>query len=112
MHKLPPDAEPQFKSLYPKKTALDDAPTESYDGLTLIMACRSEKKALAAKRQLLAILDRAVAKEQQRSDYDGHAGTFRKNVDIKFHYVDMSLVQTVFRFGDELARTYVAFLSL
>lgn len=101
----PPDAEPQFKSLFPGKAPQDTAPTESYDGLTLILACRSEKKALAAKQLLLRRLDRHIALAKRKAGYDGHAERFRNNLEINFHCVDMSLVSSVFAFCEELKQT-------
>lgn len=103
--KLPPDAEPQFKSLFPGKAPQDIAPTESYDGLTLILACRSEKKALAAKRTLLRRLDRHIAVEKRKSGYDGHAERFRANLEINFHCVDMSVASSTFKFCEEIENT-------
>ena len=103
--KFPPDAEPQFISLTPGKAPQDDAPTESYDGLTLILACRSRKKALDARQRLLRLFDRHVAAERRRPGYDGHAERFRENLQINFHEVDMSSTRSVFKFCDELAQT-------
>lgn len=104
--KYPSDAEPQFKSLFPGKAPQDTAPTESYDGLTLIMACRSEKKALAARQTLLRRLDRYIALEQKKPGYDGHAERFRENLEVNFHSVDMSVARSVFSFCEEIRDTY------
>lgn len=105
--KFPPDAEPQFKSLFPGKAPQDTAPTESYDGLTLILACRSEKKALDAKRTLLRRLDRRIALEKKKPGYDGHAERFRANLEINFHCVDMSVASSTFKFCQEIRDTCV-----
>lgn len=110
--KTPPDARPQFKSLLPCTNALDTASAESYDGLTLIMACRSKQKALVARRKLLRLLDQHVAREKQRPEYDGHAERFRKNLEINFHAVDMSVASSVYDFVDEVSQTCVASLCL
>lgn len=69
------------------------------------MACRSEQKALAARKELLRLLDQHVAREKQRPDYDGHAERFRKNVQINYHRVDMSVVSSVYDFTDEIVGT-------
>ena len=110
---IPPDAQPQFKSLHPGKaeTPLDTdaAPTETYDGLTLVMACRSQKRAMKARAQLLKILDAHVEKERRRPGYDGHAERFRENVQVAFHHVDMTDTKSVFEFCDEISRTYVLY---
>lgn len=99
----PSDAQPQFKSLLPEKTPQDTAPTETYDGLTLIMACRSQKRAEAARTKLLELLDQHIEQEKARPGYDGQAERFRKNLEVNFHYVDMSIMKTVFKFCDELS---------
>lgn len=103
--KTPPDAQPQFKSLLPSTNSLDTAAAESYDGLTLIMACRSESKAMEARQKLLRLLDQHVAREKQRPDYDGHAERFRRNLQINIHKVDMSVVSSVYEFTKEIAHT-------
>ncbi|KAJ3534524.1 hypothetical protein NM688_g7122 [Phlebia brevispora] len=104
--KTPPDAQPQFKSLFPGRTPQNTAPTETYDGLTLIMACRSHKRAEKARTKLLKLLDKHIEKEKARPDYDGHAERFKQNLEINFHYVDMSIMSTVFEFCDELSHRY------
>ena len=104
----PPDAQPQFTPILPRRgPEVNEAP-ERYDGVTIIMACRSQKRALKARTKLLYLLDRHVEDEKERSDYDGHAERFQKNVEINFHYVDMLIVQTVFEFCDDLARRCVS----
>ena len=105
---IAPDAQPQFKSLFPEKAPQDNARTEEHDGLTLIMACRSQSKALKARTKLLRLLDEHVEEQRQRSGYDGYAERLRENVQINFHYVDMSKMTTVFAFCDELTQKYVA----
>lgn len=105
--KNPPDAVPQFKSLSPGTAPQDTAPTESYDGAVLIMACRSASKALDAKQRLLKLLDAHIAKVRRRPGYDGHAERFRQNLEINYHHVDMSVAHSVFKFCDELAQKYV-----
>lgn len=104
-YKVPPDTEPQFKSLSPGQAPQDVAPAESYDGATLILACRSEKKALDAKRRLLERLDKHIAAERRKPGYDGHAETFRRNLQVNFHQVDMSVVHSVFQFCESISKT-------
>lgn len=79
----------------------------SGDGLTLILACRSEKKALEAKERLLDLLDRHILKERTLPGYDGHAEVFRKNLQINFHAVDISSVRSLIRFGEEVSQKCV-----
>lgn len=104
-HTTPPDARPQFKSLSPETALQDVAPTESYDGATLILACRSEKKALDAKQRLLRGLDQRIAARRKEGDHDEHADVFRRGLKINFHQVDMSVAHSVFEFCEEIART-------
>lgn len=72
------------------------------DGLTLIMACRSEKRAEAARKMLYTFLDAHVAKLQAQKGYDGHADVFRKNVKIEIHQLDLASLDTVFRCANEI----------
>ena len=76
-----------------------------YDGLTLILACRSKDKALEARTKLLHSLDQHIAKLKKGADYDGHAERFRKNLEVNYHRVDMADVQSVFDFAEELSNT-------
>ncbi|KAI0698879.1 hypothetical protein BC835DRAFT_1268627 [Cytidiella melzeri] len=102
--KVPKDALPQFKPISPSSSP--DVTPEDYDGLTLILACRSKERALEARAKLLLTVDRQVAKQKQRRDYDGRAERFRENLEINFHKVDMADVQSVFEFAEELSGRY------
>ncbi|KAI0347014.1 hypothetical protein BDW22DRAFT_485718 [Trametopsis cervina] len=101
--KNPTDALPQFQ---PLGTTSVDSLQEHYDGLTLIMACRSEARALAARSKLIALLDSLVAEQKALPGYDGHAERFRKNVEINYHHLDMLDVNSTFRFTEELSKKY------
>ncbi|KAG2151816.1 NAD(P)-binding protein [Suillus cothurnatus] len=90
------DAQPHYDFHVQKTTTTDDV---SFDGLTLILACRSRQRGEAARDKLYQFAD-----EQVR--YDGHAETFRKHLTIVVHTVDLSRIQTVFRFADEVTTTY------
>lgn len=72
----------------------------SCDGVTIIMACRSEARALEARQKLLELLNDHVAREIRRPDYDGHAEEFRNNVELDFVPIDMANIRSVFRFAD------------
>jgi 3-keto steroid reductase len=100
--KIPKDALPQFKPL----SASAPEP-ESYDGLTIIMACRNKEKAMAARTKLLTKLDDHIEKLRSRQGYDGHAERFRKNLEVNFHKVDMADVKSVFDFAGEVQARYV-----
>ncbi|KAF9224356.1 NAD(P)-binding protein [Gyrodon lividus] len=76
------------------------------DGLTLILACRSKQRAEAARAKLYDLVDKHVQRLKNLPDYDGHAEIFRKNLNIAIHTVDLSYIQSVFRFADEISQTY------
>lgn len=104
----PSDAQPQFVPLDPKARAgAPSATTQAYDGLTLILACRNEQRALAARRQLLNGFDSHIAKERTRQGYNGHAEKFKENLSIEFHPVDMADIGSVFQFCRVLSQKYV-----
>ena len=78
-------------------------PVPSCDGVTIIMACRSEARAMEARQKLLDLLDEHVAQETRRPDYDGHAEKFRNNLKLEFAPIDMSNIRSVFRFANVIA---------
>lgn len=75
------------------------------------MACRSITRAESARLELLKSLDAHVVDVKTRSDYDGHAERFRKNVDIVVMRLDLADVSTVFSFADEIISKYVLRLA-
>ncbi|KAK1217650.1 3-keto-steroid reductase [Marasmius sp. AFHP31] len=76
------------------------------DGLTLILACRSTKRAEAAKEKLLNLLDGHIAKLQTTPGYDGHAETFRENLRIEVYELDLGRLSTVTKFASEVAEKH------
>ena len=50
-------------------------------------------------------LDKHIEKLKQRADYDGHAERFLENLELNHHRVDMTDVQSVFDFAEELSNT-------
>ncbi|KAJ3875970.1 hypothetical protein F5051DRAFT_454166 [Lentinula edodes] len=76
------------------------------EGITLIMACRSVQRAEVARQKLLQILDERVEALRNTPSYDGHAEYFRKNVQIKIHSVDLSSLETIPKFVQELEISY------
>ncbi|KAL4241180.1 hypothetical protein ABKN59_000119 [Abortiporus biennis] len=100
---VPPDALPQFR---PLGYTIGQPEVQRYDGLTLIMACRSKHRALAARKTLLEFFDNYIEQEKQRPDYDGHVELFKKNLEINFHALDMASMHSVFQFGDEISQRY------
>jgi 3-keto steroid reductase len=97
------DAQPHYNFHVQKTTTTDDV---SFDGLTLILACRSRQRGEAARDKLYQFADKQVRHLKTLQDYDGHAETFRKHLTIVVHTVDLSRIQTVFRFADEVTTTY------
>ncbi|KAH7930053.1 NAD(P)-binding protein [Leucogyrophana mollusca] len=102
--KNPRDAQPQY-DFHVREENLEALDT-SYDGLTLILACRSKQRGEAAREKLYTLVDQHIARLRTSSEYDGHAGTFRNNLTISVHTVDLSHIQSVFQFADELTRRY------
>ncbi|KAG1847544.1 NAD(P)-binding protein [Suillus subalutaceus] len=101
--KSPTDAQPHHDFHVQKTTTTDDV---SFDGLTLILACRSRQRGEAARDKLYQFADEQVRHLEILPGYDGHAETFRKHLTIVVHTVDLSRIQTVFRFADEVIKTY------
>ncbi|KAF8075838.1 hypothetical protein FPV67DRAFT_1469452 [Lyophyllum atratum] len=101
-HTNPTDALPQP---FARDDSTSDLPAEC-DGLTLVMACRSVKRAEAARTKLLGLLDAHVARLQRRPGYDGHAHVFRKNVTIDIIALDLAMISSVFKFADEVSTKY------
>ncbi|KIJ21211.1 hypothetical protein PAXINDRAFT_160468 [Paxillus involutus ATCC 200175] len=83
-----------------------EGPEIRCDGLTLIMACRSKQRAEVARTRLYDLVDEHVHRLKHSRDYDGHAEIFRKNLNIAIHTIDLSHIQSVFRFADEISHTY------
>ncbi|KAF8835829.1 NAD(P)-binding protein [Paxillus ammoniavirescens] len=83
-----------------------EGPEIRCDGLTLIMACRSKQRAEVSRTRLYDLVDEHVHRLKHSQDYDGHAEIFRKNLNIAIHTIDLSHIQSVFRFADEISQTY------
>jgi len=95
------DAHPLYDFHLKKK--IDDQ--VSFNGLTLILACRSKQRGEAARDKLYRLVDERVRHLEKFQGYDGHATTFRKHLTIAVHTVDLARIQTVFRFADEVTTT-------
>lgn len=118
--KQPPDSFPQpalvdkpgylvasSSSSIPKPGAVEnasDASVRSYDGLTLILACRSTARGDKARADLLKLLDAEVSRLRDEPAYDGHAEVFAKGVRIVVQRVDLAEVKSVFGFAEELKK--------
>ena len=79
---------------------------KEYDGITLILACRSVPRGEKARQLLLQKLDEEVEKLKEDKDgYDGHAEVFAKGVQLVVRRVDLAEVKSVFAFVEELKST-------
>jgi 3-keto steroid reductase len=72
---------------------------KGYDGLTLIMACRNLKLAEVARTKLYKLLDAHILQLKRAPGYDGHADSFRRNLQIDIHHVDLAVVDSVLQFS-------------
>jgi len=103
----PSDAQPQKKIFSTWASASkNEAPISNVQGLTLILACRNMKKAAFARTELYSRLDAHIKKQRMLPDYDGHADSFRENLKIEIHYLDLAVIRSVFRFNAELSQKY------
>lgn len=66
------------------------------------MACRSEKRAQAARTDLLARFNEHVKRMKKEPGYDGLAEVFQKKLVIDIRLVDLSMMSTVLAFGKEI----------
>ncbi|KAJ7666531.1 hypothetical protein B0H17DRAFT_1089588 [Mycena rosella] len=103
----PPDSWPQP---WVRASDVHGSETPRHDGLTLIMACRSTQRAGAAREELYAELDAHIVGLRAHPGYDGHADTFRKNLQIEIEYLDLAKLSTVFNFATEISKrhTYIS----
>jgi 3-keto steroid reductase len=99
--KSPTDAQPHYD--FHVKQNIDDE--VSFNGLTLILACRNRQRGEAARDKLYRLVDERVRRLETLPGYDGHAGTFRKHLAIVVHTVDLASIQSVFKFADEVTKT-------
>jgi 3-keto steroid reductase len=70
------------------------------------MACRSQKRADAARADLLARLDRELERRRRVHGPDAHAVRFRANLRVEFQYLDLALLSTVFTAAIALSQKY------
>lgn len=104
----PPDAYPPFEASFGSQEREGDAFPLPCEGLTLIMACRSLPRAEAARTKLYNCLDSDIARRQKSPDFDSHAISFRKNLTIEVHVVDLANLTTIFKFAEDIAHQFVA----
>ncbi|KAI9453227.1 hypothetical protein F5148DRAFT_1378490 [Russula earlei] len=70
------------------------------------MACRSRRRAEAARTQLLELFESDVARLRGATDTAERVAAFRANLVVAIHTLDLALVQSTLAFADEVARTY------
>ena len=75
-------------------------------GVTLVMACRSQQKAEAARTQLLELFDTEVEKSELHRNHP-HVQAFRRNIVIDIHLLDLASVQSALHFCSEVKSTCV-----
>lgn len=102
-HAHPPDAEPV---LIPglDRASLSGARSTPCTGVTLILACRSVKRAEVAREQLYTALDEELERRMRAPGYDGHGQVFRPNVKIEVQYLDLASMSTVFAAATQLSK--------
>lgn len=68
------------------------------------MACRSVKRAETARDKLLQLLDTYIEGLKKNPDEYIHAKQFRELVDIQIHQLDLAVMNSVFKFSEEISR--------
>ena len=101
---MPSDALPQRR--VSQSLSIDENATiniedlTSYEGLTLILACRDVQKAEQAREDLQNLLDTEITRLQgQNADEAEHARRFRENVKIVTHRLDLASIESIFNFS-------------
>jgi len=101
----PSDAQPRANIVSTWGSAPNySAPISNVQGLTLILACRSAARAEAARSHLYSFIDAHIKKQRKLAGYDGHADSFRENLKIETHSLDLANIQSIFRFSGELSQ--------
>ncbi|KAJ7179606.1 3-keto sterol reductase [Mycena filopes] len=101
----PPDSQPQAWAQHSTDTLGSEEPLRA-DGLTLVMACRSTQRAETARKDLYQELDAHIAQLRARTDYDGHADVFRRNLKIEVERLDLAELNSVFAFAAQMTTRY------
>jgi len=102
---IPEDARPVF----PGSGGADDDKASGLEypcsGLTLIMACRSQQRAEAARKELFKLFEHDVAPLRATPGGAERIVAFRANLVVSVHLLDLASVQSTLAFADEVART-------
>ena len=91
----PPDALPQQIA---SDIKLNERGSVTYEGITLIMACRNRTRAEAARTKLLLWLEDQVSLLSSRPDDDGYARAFHLRCDVQIHELDLASMSSVVSF--------------
>lgn len=94
--KSPSDASPKVQKSPITSESTDVSPYLPVAGATLILGCRSQKRAEAARSQLFQLLDNELAHQKAKGLDTRHGETFKKNLDIEIVSLDLSSVESVF----------------
>ncbi|KAL5488351.1 ERG27 [Sanghuangporus weigelae] len=122
VHRIPPDSLPQravSRSIPISPSPLDKSSETALpefaecESLTLILACRNTSKAEEARTQLLGYLDKEVERIKWKGKSVGggdkdvkHAETFRENVRIIVHRLDLASIENIFKFARDIDSKY------
>ncbi|VDC06253.1 unnamed protein product [Peniophora sp. CBMAI 1063] len=93
----PEDARP----IFPRTGEADAGISFPCEGVTLVMACRSQQRAEDARTELLRLFE-----EDVRESTDPNVATFRKNMEIVIHKLDLASVSSTLDLCDDLRQTY------
>ncbi|KAG8745779.1 hypothetical protein FRC10_007041 [Ceratobasidium sp. 414] len=92
----PSDASPEAQKSSLSRKLTEVPPYTPAAGATLILACRSQKRAEAARDQLFQLLDKELARRKAKNVDVNHGDLFRRNLDIQVVSLDLSSVDKVF----------------
>lgn len=104
--KSPTDASPKVQKSPITEDSADLSPYIPVTGTTLILGCRSQKRAEAARTQLFQLLDNELAQQKAKGLDTRHGETFRKNLDIEIVSLDLSSVESVFACAADVRKRY------
>ncbi|KAG8678326.1 hypothetical protein FRC09_019928, partial [Ceratobasidium sp. 395] len=102
----PPDASPEAQRSPLSRKLTEESPYTPAAGVTLILACRSQKRAETARDKLLQLLDKELARRKAKNEDVEHANLFRKNVDIQIVSLDLSSVNSVFACAESIKQRF------
>jgi 3-keto steroid reductase len=94
----------QLSYASPPDCSLDGgkSPSPPIESLTLVLACRNASRATAAKKKLLAFVDSCVEDRERTENQRDFAKNFRLSLKIECIQCDLSLLESVFAFCDEV----------